>query len=248
MTTMRSIACAAALTALAGTARAQTTAIAYEVSTDYANWSREIQASPGATLYVRARIRLDGATTLGLQYATFGASLSNWRDADGDQILPFTSWTNGVEYAPLNTGRLLPLADPRALALGTTADPAGVMRIGLYAGAGAKPQVMTYRQGPRQSLGTDFDPDPSPLLFVYALTLSESWVEPRDLVASSYRTSTTSVSWNTGWYQSDSGTDSLLTSEVVHDFGTIHVIPAPGGAIAFLLIGSAAGRRRRRGG
>ncbi len=66
---MHALAMMAAVGALARVSAAQTTRITFEASADPpsgTSWTSDLTVSPGATVYVRMRVRLEGGTALGL--------------------------------------------------------------------------------------------------------------------------------------------------------------------------------------
>lgn len=75
----------------AATAFAQTSLIYNEVSTDGGStWSSNTSAVPGSTVHVRTRVRLEGATALGLAALTMQPVMQGWRADLGDTAIPFT--------------------------------------------------------------------------------------------------------------------------------------------------------------
>lgn len=114
-----------ALAGLATFANAQegTSFLEFQVSTDGTTWSSTVDAQPGQTVQIRARVSLLGATAMGLSGLNMQPVMSGWDGVGGgnaaDTLLAFadtgsntTTPPGGVIDAPGQYGRILPFAAP----------------------------------------------------------------------------------------------------------------------------------------
>lgn len=213
----------AALALGAGAARGQTTAIVFDASLDYVNWSAAIDANPGDTVYVRMRVRLDGATSLGLAGMTCTPTLSQWSVAAGDTLEPFTPESNhGVPFEPFNTGRLHPFASS-GLPLGFI--PSSVNGATLVIGRNGSYVFGVATSQLTQALGGgDFNTSLFPNVFVYSVRLSDAG--ERRMIADA------PMQWvgnqRAAWYMQANGLNSMNSTVDGVETATIHVAPAPG--------------------
>ncbi len=224
----------------AGMARAQSTTIAFEASLDYVDWSATVHANPGDTVYVRMRVRLDGAAALGLAGISCMPTLSRWNSLAGDSLQPFTPEPNlGVPFEPLNTGRLYPFASSH---LPSGDIPSSVSGDTLVIGrAGTNVFGVSLSQLTPNLAGVVFNPSPVPNLFVYAVHVGD-WGE-RWMVADA--PPQYGANQRGSWYTQANGLNSLNANVQSIDTATIHVTPAPGGTALIVGVSWLAGRRRR---
>lgn len=257
------------LLACAGSAAsAQTTRITFEASADpptATSWTNDLTVAPGATVYVRMRVRLEGATAYGLAGITTQPTLTNWTSADS--VLPFTFPGLDMYGAPTietayegrhvpaepqsNTGRIFPWATSTQNAASASGlrtsfvDGGNTLRF-----AGSKNTMATINtawgvassQFTAQLGGTNFVADLDVVVFRYGVRVGDAGAA-RDLSA------TMPVSYvNLGrasWYQNANmgGVNAPVTAI---DPATIHVLPSQAPLAAGVLsIATASGRRRR---
>lgn len=258
-----------AVAGLAAAASAQSTNIIQQVTTTPANeasWTNEITVAPGATVYVRVRIVLSGATALGLAGLNHQPSLSGWNAGGGDTRLDFTfpGYDNacppGVQTeagftgrhvdptVPTNRGRMWPygsagMNDTSASGILTSlVDGGNTLRF-----AGSKNTTATTNaawgvntaQLPAQLIGTCFNSTLDAVVFKYAITVGATHG------SADFVTGMANVSQNRAtWYLNPGGTQTLNATIGTVSNATIHV-PTPGALALLGLGGLVAGRRRR---
>jgi hypothetical protein len=254
-----------ALTMIAGVASVSSaaTSINFEVSNDDGvTWASSVQGASGQTIYVRMRVHLTGATTLGFSGLTCQPVLSNWNanDLRGEFTFPGvqndgtpTTETayNGrpVRSTPAtNTGRIYPfgaggqgVANSSGL-LTSFVDNGNRLRF-----AGSKNTTETTNvawgvasaQGPPSIAPTDYSSSPNVVVFRYKVILGEGHTE--NLVASVVQISGGWVKW----YLNTGGTSVLNDTDITINPGTI-IIPTPAAAALLGLTGVLAAIRRRR--
>jgi len=216
----------AALALGAGAARGQTTAIVFDASLDYVNWSAAIDANPGDTVYVRMRVRLDGATALGLAGISCQPTLTSWNAPAGDVLMGWTSSGGGaVPFEPYNTGKIRPFGSGTQTIVGHV-DGGLVLRIADE--RAVPPNQALWGVGLSQSTpnlsGTNFNTAGYPITFVYEVQLGdagERWMvadAPAQYVANGRAT----------WYMQSNGLNSMNSTVDGVETATIHVAPAPG--------------------
>lgn len=257
---------ALAIVAAAGLASAANaaTAINFDVSSDGgATWGSSVVAAPGATIQVRMRAQLSGATAVGFAGLTAQPVLSNWTAGDVRNAFTFPGVDNTgapttetaydgrhVPNTPAsNTGRMFPFGSggqgvsSSSGLLTSFVDGGSRLRF-----AGSKNTTETTNvawgvaaaQQPASLSGTNFVSNPNVTLFRYSITLSAD-PAARDLVAGIVQVSGSLVKW----YLNTTGTSVLNDNAITINNGTISIVPAPG-ALALLGLGGLAAARRRR--
>jgi uncharacterized protein (TIGR03382 family) len=257
-----------AVAGLAAAANAQATNVIQEVSTNGSDWSSSVTVNPGATVFVRVRVALSGATALGLAGITHQPTLTNWNQGGtGDTHVAFTaaglnnSCPPGAQTeagfvgrhvdgtAGTATGRIFPFGSAgmnatSASGLLTSHNDAG----NLLRFAGSKAVAATTNlawgvnsaQLTPQLNGSCFVSSLDVVVFRYAVTLSSTNTTARVL-----STGNAGVSQNRGtWYLNAGGTQTLNANIGTVTNATINV-PTPG-ALALLGLGGLAVSRRRR--
>ncbi len=235
-----------------GVASAQTVTLRNLVSSDGGNtWSSSVVATPGMTVHVQVQAVLTGGTPLGLAGFTMQPTLSNWDAFGGDSRNAFTfpgvQSVNGLPQTetgyvgrpvidvPGATGRLHPYGasgqgDESSSGIVTSFnDPGNVLRF-----AGSKNLTPTTNtawgivisQFSRDFVGTVFSTSLSPVVFRYAVTLGNSNLDVRTLVAD-VPLAIMNRSGRTTWYLNDAGTMTLPINASHIEQGFIQVIPAP---------------------
>jgi hypothetical protein len=230
----------------AASASSAATSINFEVSNDNAvTWSSSAAAVPGQTIYVRMRVQLTGATSLGLSGLTCQPVLSNW--SANDVRNPFTfpgvqlgqSTETAYDGRPVadspatNTGRIFPfgsggqgVASSSGL-LTSFVDNGNRLR---FAGSKCTTETinpawgLAVSQQPQSLSGTNYNPTLSAVVFRYSVTLGQSHAE--SLVASVVGLSGGVVKW----YLNAAGTQVFSDSDITINPGTI-IIPSPGAAV-----------------
>lgn len=256
------------LLACAGSAAsAQTTRITFEASADpptATSWTNDLTVAPGATVYVRMRVRLEGWTALGLAGLTTQPTLTNWTAAD--ERLPFTFPGLDVFGAPssetsfmgnhvaadpqANTGRMFPFGSSgqgpaSATGLLTSfVDNANTLR---FAGSKNTTATTNLAWGVASSqltpalAGTNFHSGLDAMVFRYAVRLGGQ-LDARDLVATMPRSYLNLG--RSSWYICYNCLSSLNAPIGGIDAATIHVVPSPG-TVASGLLALGLVRRRR---
>lgn len=259
---------ALAIVAAAGLASAANaaTAINFDVSSDGgATWGSSVTVEPGATVQVRMRAQLSGATAVGFSGFTSQPVLSNWTAGDVRNAFTFPGVDNTgapttetaydgrhVPNTPAsNTGRMFPFGSGGQ----GVASSSGLLTSFVDGGnrlrfAGSKNTTETTNvawgvaaaQQPASLSGTNFVSNPNVTVFRYSITIAAASAD-RDLIASVVQISGGLVKW----YTNTNGTGVLNDNSITINTGTIAVraIPAPG-ALALLGLGGLVAARRRR--
>jgi hypothetical protein len=255
---------ALAIAAVAGLASAASaaTSINFEASTDAgATWSSNVTAAPGATVYVRMRVELSGATTIGFSGFTAQPVLSNWTAGSTRGAFTFPGVANdgsntsesaydGRPVRPVpatNTGRMFPFGSGGQ----GVASSSGLLTSFVDGGnrlrfAGSKNTTETTNpawgvasaQQPASLSGSNFVSDLSVVVFRYSITVGNDATET--MVASLVQLSGAVVKW----YNNTGGTQVLNDTAITVVPANI-AIPAPG-ALALLGLGGMVAARRRR--
>lgn len=246
------IACAGSI------ASAQTTRITFEASADppsATSWTSDLAVAPGATVYVRMRVRLEGWTALGLAGLTAQPTLTNWKGVD-DRLAftfpgldgagaPTTETAYEGRHVPAgpqgNTGRMFPWgASPQGVAsasglLTSFVDGGNTLRF-----AGSKNTTATTNlawgvstaQLTTQLGGTNFEGGLDVVVFRYSVMLGDAGT-PRDLVATMPPAYVSNG--RSSWYICHNCLAALNAPVGAIDAATIHVVPSPGPIAAGLL-------------
>lgn len=259
---MRGVAFVAVAAGAAACVHAQTTRVIFEATTTpgiASAWQSSITVDPGATVYVRIRVRLEGATALGLAGITTAPTLDHWRHAL-DTPVPFTfpGLNNScpplpqTETAyvgrhvspdvPTNTGRMYPFgsaAAGRAILWNYEGDE--VLRLGN--GFADFPPItywVNHAQLTPQLNGSCFNSSLDVVVFRYAVQLAATQDSPRAMTATA-----SSISQNRGtWYLNAAGTQTLNVNAVV-DSAVVLVTPGPGVWGVIGIAGVCVSRRKR---
>lgn len=252
------------VSAAGSSARAQTTRIIFEVSQDATNWASFALFQPETIYYVRMRVRLEGATALGLAGLISMPTLSGWETQSGDVRLPFTFPGLDSNGAPVsepaysgrhvsrvpgtNTGRMLRFgaagqSDTSSSGLLTSfVDPGNVLR---FAGSRASDPVATPNWGVSISqihgslLQTTYDSSLDTVVFRYAIRTGFTTHVGEMVVGL-----TQLVGSQVSWYLNLGGTSRLVTLDPIVENARI-VIPARGSIGTMTIAGVFALRRRR---
>ncbi len=247
-------------------ADAQHTRITIEASTDpAAGWANEVTVAPGATVFVRVRVRLKGATALGLAGLAYQPTLSNWTASD--ERVPFTfpgldgaggaltetSYNaSQVRSTPeTNTGRLFPFG---ASGQGSTS-ASGLLTSFVDGGntlrfSGSKNTAPTVNlawgvqsvQLTPLLAGKNFHFGVDALVFRYAVRLGDQ-SGARDLVAT---LPPTHINLGRSSLYICYNCLAVLNAPVGHvDSATIHLVPGPGAVAAWGVVALACTGRRR---
>lgn len=261
---------AASIVAPARLARAQTTSVIYDVAVNpqsESDWRSSVSVEPGTTVYVRMRVRLNGATALGLAGMTHQPTLDNWRAENGDSLVPFTmpGLNNACPPGPTtetefvgrhvfpepqtNTGRMFPFGAPGSfghIPFTSHVDPGNVLR---FAQSKATTPTINTAWGVTSSQlthalnGPCFVAGSEVVLFRFGVTLSASDASARVLSPGN-----AAISQNRStWWMNAAGTQTLNApmGEIVN--ATITVVPSPGPLGLFACVCVPLGRRGRRG-
>lgn len=243
------------------------TSINFDVSSDGgATWGSSVTVNPGATVQVRMRLQLSGATALGFSGMTSQPVLSNWSAGDARNAFTFPGVDNtGVATTETaydgrhvlsspasNTGRIFPFgsggqgATSSSGLLTSFVDGGNRLRF-----AGSKNTTETTNvawgvagaQQPPSLAGTNFVSSLNATIFRYSITLDAANQAERSLVASVVQVSGGLAKW----YLNTAGTSVLNDNALSTNVGTINVVPIPApGALALLGLGGMVAARRRR--
>ena len=246
--------------------------IEWEVSPATAeSWSTSINAVPGQTIDIRARVSYEGTLApLGLGSFFFQPTVSNW--LTGSDILnPFrndggnTIPRGDVPDLPGMYGRIVPFGtrDPQNPYIGHSNTVAGVNYLRI-----AQSQVTNWiGQAGNTSGGSgvvigQFNPaiwstvtNPPPFfesrtqdltVFKFSITLSDSNLDARTLIVDAVESYASTIGFNQvmKWYMTPAEPLGSLQLSPTNIAATIHVIPAPGSFLLFA--GACAFARRRR--
>lgn len=257
----------ASLTLLAGCAPAsyaQNTRITFDARVNGGTWTpSRIDARPGDTIDVRLRVSLVNTTrtTVGFAGITLQPTLDGWNESAGDAVLPFDPFFDtrgGGGVAPGGIGRQFPfntgvpnigIIPPITTFVdnGTRLRWSGTLNTGggttLVRGVGLGQQTVAL-------IGTSFNAEPNPVLFIYRVRLGNLRAGAND--GSEFLDASAPLNLinlqRGAWYTLPGGTGGPFNASVTEstiDPVRIVVVPAPPAAFALLGLALVVPYRRR---